>query len=64
MAEFAPQPIARVGIDCEGGMELSLFERGLSALACSRTETLAAPRSRTRATLASGQVILFFLFFL
>ncbi|CDR09463.1 FtsK/SpoIIIE domain-containing protein [Streptomyces iranensis] len=41
VAELAPQPVALVGIDCKGGMELSLFERRLSALACSRTEALA-----------------------
>lgn len=41
VSEFAPQPVALVGIDCKGGLELSLFERRLSALACSRSEALA-----------------------
>ncbi|WP_431776529.1 FtsK/SpoIIIE domain-containing protein [Streptomyces cucumeris] len=39
--ELAPRPVALVGIDCKGGMELSLFERRLSALACSRSEAVA-----------------------
>ncbi|MEU1628697.1 FtsK/SpoIIIE domain-containing protein [Streptomyces sp. NPDC020096] len=34
----APQPVALVGIDCKGGMELGLFSRRLSALATSRPE--------------------------
>ncbi|QKV94715.1 cell division protein FtsK [Streptomyces sp. NA02950] len=39
--ELATRPVALVGIDCKGGMELSLFERRLSALACSRSEAVA-----------------------
>jgi S-DNA-T family DNA segregation ATPase FtsK/SpoIIIE len=38
---LAPQPVALVGIDCKGGMELSLFEGRLSALACSANEAVA-----------------------
>jgi S-DNA-T family DNA segregation ATPase FtsK/SpoIIIE len=33
---LAPQPVALVGIDCKGGMELSLYEPRLSALATDR----------------------------
>lgn len=36
--ELAPQPVALVGIDCKGGMELSLMAARLSALATNRTE--------------------------
>ncbi|WP_432096308.1 FtsK/SpoIIIE domain-containing protein [Streptomyces sp. bgisy100] len=36
--ELAPQPVALVGIDCKGGMELGLFGRRLSALASTRKE--------------------------
>lgn len=32
VAGLAPQPVALVGIDCKGGMELSLYEPRLSAL--------------------------------
>lgn len=39
--ELVPLPAALVGIDCKGGMELSLFERRLSVLACSRSEAVA-----------------------
>jgi S-DNA-T family DNA segregation ATPase FtsK/SpoIIIE len=38
---LAPQPVALVGIDCKGGMELSLFEARLSALARDRKEAAA-----------------------
>lgn len=38
--ELAPQPVALVGIDCKGGMELSLFEPRLSKLVASRTEAV------------------------
>ncbi|WP_239150599.1 FtsK/SpoIIIE domain-containing protein [Streptomyces sp. SID13588] len=38
VGQLAPQPVAVVGIDCKGGMELSLFEARLSALACNRRE--------------------------
>ncbi|MEV0368272.1 FtsK/SpoIIIE domain-containing protein [Streptomyces sp. NPDC050636] len=37
---LATQPVALVGIDCKGGMELGLFESRLSALACSRLEAV------------------------
>ncbi|MFD7117537.1 FtsK/SpoIIIE domain-containing protein [Streptomyces sp. NPDC059922] len=40
VTELGAQPVALVGIDCKGGMELSLFERRLSALATSRAEAL------------------------
>jgi S-DNA-T family DNA segregation ATPase FtsK/SpoIIIE len=36
--ELAPQAVALVGIDCKGGMELSLMAARLSALATNRTE--------------------------
>lgn len=36
--ELAPQPVALVGIDCKGGMELSLMAARLSALATNRRE--------------------------
>lgn len=35
---LAPRPVALVGIDCKGGMELSLFEPRLSALATNRAQ--------------------------
>lgn len=38
--QLAPQPVALVGIDCKGGMELSLFGKRLSALATSRAEAV------------------------
>ncbi|MFD4560184.1 FtsK/SpoIIIE domain-containing protein [Streptomyces sp. NPDC058469] len=37
---LAPQPVALVGIDCKGGMELGLFGGRLSALAIDRTQAL------------------------
>jgi S-DNA-T family DNA segregation ATPase FtsK/SpoIIIE len=37
VCQLAPQPVALVGIDCKGGLELSLFEPRLTALADSRT---------------------------
>ncbi|WP_425576324.1 FtsK/SpoIIIE domain-containing protein [Streptomyces glaucosporus] len=40
VAGFAPQPVALVGIDCKGGMELSLYERRLSALATDRAQAV------------------------
>jgi S-DNA-T family DNA segregation ATPase FtsK/SpoIIIE len=40
VSELAPQPVALVGLDLKGGLELSLFERRLSALACSRDEAV------------------------
>ncbi|AUH41255.1 FtsK/SpoIIIE domain-containing protein [Streptomyces sp. CMB-StM0423] len=41
VAQLAPQPVALVGIDCKGGMELGLFTDRLSALATSRREAVA-----------------------
>ncbi|WP_435242746.1 FtsK/SpoIIIE domain-containing protein [Streptomyces cucumeris] len=41
ITELAPQPVALVGIDCKGGMELGLFEQRLSALATCRSEAVA-----------------------
>ncbi|MGP3924525.1 FtsK/SpoIIIE domain-containing protein [Streptomyces sp. 8N616] len=41
VAELAPQPVALVGIDCKGGMELGLFGARLSALTTSRREAVA-----------------------
>ncbi|MFD4600745.1 FtsK/SpoIIIE domain-containing protein [Streptomyces sp. NPDC058464] len=38
--ELAPQPVALVGIDCKGGMELGLFGGRLSALAVDRREAV------------------------
>lgn len=38
------QPVAIVGIDLKGGMELGLFEKRLSGLATSRTEAIALLR--------------------
>ncbi|MFF3817235.1 FtsK/SpoIIIE domain-containing protein [Streptomyces bluensis] len=37
---LSPQPVALVGIDCKGGMELGLFGGRLSALAINRTEAV------------------------
>ncbi|WNI31375.1 FtsK/SpoIIIE domain-containing protein [Streptomyces sp. ITFR-6] len=36
--ELAPQPLALVGIDCKGGLELSPFSKRLTALATNRTD--------------------------
>ncbi|WP_406719370.1 FtsK/SpoIIIE domain-containing protein [Streptomyces althioticus] len=41
ITQLAPQPVALVGIDCKGGMELGLFAGRLSALATCRRETAA-----------------------
>lgn len=41
VTELAPQPVALVGIDCKGGMELGLLEMRLSALATDRSEAVA-----------------------
>lgn len=38
VAQLAPQPVALVGIDCKGGLELGLFRPRLSALARDRSE--------------------------
>lgn len=40
VTQLAPQPVALVGIDCKGGMELGLFAERLSALATSRREAV------------------------
>ncbi|MCX5050985.1 FtsK/SpoIIIE domain-containing protein [Streptomyces sp. NBC_00474] len=37
---LAPQPVALVGVDCKGGMELGLFGGRLSALAVDRTQAV------------------------
>ncbi|WP_328464000.1 FtsK/SpoIIIE domain-containing protein [Streptomyces sp. NBC_00448] len=53
---LAPQPVALVGIDCKGGMELSLFEPRLSALARDRGEAaalLGAVLAETEARMAT-----------
>ncbi|MFD5699547.1 FtsK/SpoIIIE domain-containing protein [Streptomyces lasiicapitis] len=41
ITQLAPQPVALVGIDCKGGMELGLFARRLSALTTCRREAVA-----------------------
>ncbi|PAZ14958.1 cell division protein FtsK [Streptomyces sp. SA15] len=41
ITQLAPQPVALVGIDCKGGMELGLFAGRLSALATCRREAAA-----------------------
>ncbi|MBX9396177.1 cell division protein FtsK [Streptomyces sp. TRM72054] len=41
ITQLAPQPVALVGIDCKGGMELGLFAGRLSALATCRREAVA-----------------------
>ncbi|MGV9395641.1 FtsK/SpoIIIE domain-containing protein [Streptomyces sp. NPDC003668] len=40
VAGLAPQSVALVGIDCKGGMELSLYEPRLSALATNREQAV------------------------
>ncbi len=40
VAGLAPQPVALVGIDCKGGMELPLYEPRLSALATNREQAV------------------------
>ncbi|MEV7286912.1 FtsK/SpoIIIE domain-containing protein [Streptomyces sp. NPDC093252] len=55
VAGLAPQPVALVGIDCKGGMELSLYGPRLSALATNRAEAvkvLAAMVSETQDRMA------------
>ncbi|MEV2253042.1 FtsK/SpoIIIE domain-containing protein [Streptomyces sp. NPDC050147] len=41
ITQLAPQPVALVGIDCKGGMELGLFGKRLSALTTCRREAVA-----------------------
>ncbi|GGV65495.1 conjugal transfer protein TraS [Streptomyces longisporoflavus] len=41
ITQLAPQPVALVGIDCKGGMELGLFSSRLSALTTCRREAVA-----------------------
>ncbi|MFI0786710.1 FtsK/SpoIIIE domain-containing protein [Streptomyces lydicus] len=41
ITQLAPQPVALIGIDCKGGMELGLFGSRLSALATCRREAAA-----------------------
>lgn len=40
VARLAPRPVALVGIDCKGGMELGLYAARLSALATTRAEAV------------------------
>jgi S-DNA-T family DNA segregation ATPase FtsK/SpoIIIE len=40
VTQLAPQPVALVGVDCKGGMELGLFRKRFSALATSRKEAV------------------------
>ncbi len=40
ITQLAPQPVALVGIDCKGGMELGLLAQRLSALATCRAEAV------------------------
>ncbi|MCX4611007.1 FtsK/SpoIIIE domain-containing protein [Streptomyces mirabilis] len=40
ITQLAPQPVALVGIDCKGGMELGLFAERLSALTTCRREAV------------------------
>ncbi|MEV7345076.1 FtsK/SpoIIIE domain-containing protein [Streptomyces sp. NPDC093544] len=40
VAGLAPQRVALVGVDCKGGMELSLYEPRLSALATNREQAV------------------------
>lgn len=40
LCALAPQPVALVGIDCKGGMELSIVASRLSALANNRSEAV------------------------
>ncbi|MGW7048967.1 FtsK/SpoIIIE domain-containing protein [Streptomyces avermitilis] len=41
ITQLAPQPVALIGIDCKGGMELGLFAARLSALTTCRREAVA-----------------------
>ncbi|WP_328494597.1 FtsK/SpoIIIE domain-containing protein [Streptomyces sp. NBC_00414] len=41
ITQLAPQPVALIGIDCKGGMELGLFTSRLSVLATCRREAVA-----------------------
>lgn len=41
ITQLAPQPVALIGIDCKGGMELGLFSSRLSALTTCRREAVA-----------------------
>ncbi|TXL88822.1 FtsK/SpoIIIE domain-containing protein [Streptomyces sp. IB2014 016-6] len=40
LTELGAQPVSIFGIDCKGGMELSLFEKRLGALATTRAEAI------------------------
>ncbi|MFD7566129.1 FtsK/SpoIIIE domain-containing protein [Streptomyces tendae] len=51
VAGLAPQPVALVGIDCKGGMELSLYEPRLSALATNREQAVRLLAALVRMTL-------------
>ncbi|AVH58768.1 MULTISPECIES: FtsK/SpoIIIE domain-containing protein [Streptomyces] len=61
ITQLAPQPVALVGIDCKGGMELGLFAGRLSALTTCRREAVAVlaalvvdMQDRMRACRAAG----------
>lgn len=61
ITQLAPQPVALVGIDCKGGMELGLFAARLSALTTCRREAVAVltalvvdMQDRMRACRAAG----------
>ncbi|WP_406305065.1 FtsK/SpoIIIE domain-containing protein [Streptomyces sp. NBC_00885] len=61
ITQLAPQPVALVGIDCKGGMELGLFADRLSALTTCRREAVAVlaalvvdMQDRMRACRAAG----------
>ncbi|WP_406480146.1 FtsK/SpoIIIE domain-containing protein [Streptomyces sp. NBC_01615] len=61
ITQLAPQPVALVGIDCKGGMELGLFAARLSVLTTCRREAVAVlatlvddMQERMRACRAAG----------
>ncbi|WP_406270550.1 FtsK/SpoIIIE domain-containing protein [Streptomyces sp. NBC_00191] len=61
ITQLAPQPVALIGIDCKGGMELGLFADRLSALTTCRREAVAVlsalvvdMQDRMRACRAAG----------
>ncbi|MFE3121090.1 FtsK/SpoIIIE domain-containing protein [Streptomyces niveus] len=45
VCELGAQPVTILGIDCKGGMELSLFEKRLSALATTRADAISLLRA-------------------
>ncbi|GAA3849063.1 FtsK/SpoIIIE domain-containing protein [Streptomyces sedi] len=61
VSQLAPQPVALVGIDCKGGMELGLFRERFTTLASNRREAVdvlaalvAEVHDRMRACRAAG----------